>query len=746
MVADSLTTKGYLRRGIMKAKTIKLVVALLLGSILLSGILCVTVLRPLFISKVGSTTNLTITALNEKNPNSWDTEVRVSKIVIDGRQVDPHKISLTDNWALYDNYLLASYKNTAPSTLTIPLNNYHAVSLQFVEQQGSGLVSIQIGNYKDTLDLYKNANWDLYDWNYTNPGSYMIFSFSSCPQVILLLCMLIFSFSGSVVLLKQNKLKHIRLAAIGNAIIYCLLTFYTDSIAFQYSNNISSNSLKLYLWKILLLTILYVIFLNLFQFIKRIIERDFGARQFLKFFLPYFSILFGLLLITWPGIWRWDEFAILESIINLDVNLWQHYLTSVYYIMGFMMLPSPGGLIFLQITCISLIVAYIMKIFYTLCNKSKIIWLLMIPFLMLPVLDQSLYPLRLSLFSFIEVLYFCKLYILYTKKSLTINDLDIISITLMSSLLASWRSECVFFVILTPVVFCLLFWKRSKLKTKISVFVLSTIFSMVLIAPQSYVSKSWGGDEYQISPYIEFTDALIKKEYSINPHSDILATIDKVLNVQVFNSMSTGEQAFWNDGVRHGYTQEEWDACKKSILKLLIKYPDTYINERLHTFYITSGLIHDQSNQNYYNPLFVYSSNQKNFNDVQIRKYSFFRNYFWLTQPIDNKLRNDTISILECRNLDDYSKTNILYPICYNLILPFIILFLLLILGVIRRNICILFISGSVLLQFIMMFLIAPSIYFMYYFPEFLTAWVFAFGLFCIKLSGKKGKILKSAT
>lgn len=124
-----------------------------------------------------------------------------------------------------------------------------------------------------------------------------------------------------------------------------------------------------------------------------------------------------LLLLTWPGIWRMDEFGILTSAVQLFPHFWQNYITSVFYIFALMLFPFPAGVILVQIICISLIVARLV----TLClsaepeqigkKKRNICYvLLLVPFLLLPVLDSNLYPMRVSVHAFLELWLLAELY------------------------------------------------------------------------------------------------------------------------------------------------------------------------------------------------------------------------------------------------------------------------------------------------------------------------------------------------
>ena len=71
-------------------------------------------------------------------------------------------------------------------------------------------------------------------------------------------------------------------------------------------------------------------------------------RFFLKVAGGYMLFMMLLLLLTWPGIWRMDEFGILSSSVQLFPHFWQNYITSVFYILALMLLPFPAGVVIVQ--------------------------------------------------------------------------------------------------------------------------------------------------------------------------------------------------------------------------------------------------------------------------------------------------------------------------------------------------------------------------------------------------------------
>lgn len=712
----------------------------LITSIFITTLLVITFFRPLF--EVNKATNavLTITATNEKSDLSWDTEARISQIVVNGQKISPYDITLSDNWKIYDGYLLASYKNEGPSTIKISLNELKTLDIEFVRQVGSGFVNIQIGDVNKTIDLYSTEDWNRYTWHYETKGVFKPFSNIN----MLIFCFFIVYVSLVIIIntvVKDIKLKgHRRIFAISRclALIQWLISFYTDKLAFKYYNdslnlfqNLNRNH-KIILYKSIYLILLIISWYYISKLYIGIRDKNNETRSFIKYFLIYWITMIVFLIITWPGVWRWDEFAILENIVNLDLNAWQHYITSLFYIFGFMFIPCPVGLVFTQITIISIIVGYIISKFAKMYSYNKWINLLYIPFFLFPVIDQNLFPLRLSLYSYIELLFFCKIIFLYNDIE-QIEGKNILLLACISGLLSVWRSESIFFMIFSPLIFILLFYRKTGLRSKISYAILVIIFTIIFLVPHKYIMKNYGGNSYSITAYIEPLHDLVKCEYIKYPNSDLLRSVDKVIDINKLLKFESGELAFWGGAVRENFNQSDLNELEKDFVKLIIKYPREFLSERTKTFLIASGFVSDRSNQ------ICDSANL--FDITSDPKYFSFRENFKLNKPTNKTLRKNTISLMEGRNFEDYSKTTIYYPIIYNLFIPIIALSIGLIVGIFKRRILSICIIIPLLCQFTIVFLAAPGVYFMYYFPLYLIGYFFVTLFILKKISEKKEKM-----
>lgn len=149
--------------------------------------------------------------------------------------------------------------------------------------------------------------------------------------------------------------------------VHFLLSFWTDHFIFRYvvfdfssAKNIVK-SIETCGVKLVFLFLLIAVWQGIFYVCKK------ADKTFKRVAFGYFLLMLVLLLLTWPGIWRMDEFGILTSAVQLFPHFWQNYITSVFYIYALMLFPFPAGVILVQIICISLIIARLV----TLCLSAE---------------------------------------------------------------------------------------------------------------------------------------------------------------------------------------------------------------------------------------------------------------------------------------------------------------------------------------------------------------------------------------
>lgn len=495
------------------------------------------------------------------------------------------------------------------------------------------------------------------------------------------------------------------------AAIHWILTFFTDRLIFKYSFFAVSN-MKTAAKSVIAIgtkAVFLLLLLLLYYGIARIIEKWKQGQPFIRRFVihtgGYAAIMFGFLLLTWPGIWRMDEFGILKMAIQLLPHFWQNYLTSVWYIAALMFFPFPAGVVLAEIILISVIVGSIITKCEQYMKHKKWVWIWYVPFLCFPVIDSNLYPIRMSIYAFLELLLAFWLGILaYEKKEITKRD--VLFLAGLTGIVASFRTEAIYYIFLAPLTFIVLFWETSTRKIKTQ-FILSTILiTLVLTGVQTVGNHVISGDDYEITsvvlPIAPLLDAADE-----NADSTLLDEVDAVLNTKLliegYREGKTGISIYWSSHdqlVRTGYSDEQYAQMKSAYYQLIVKYPSVFLQERITTFMESTELLNESE--------LIYRTDTNS-------SYTEFRDSYYLNRPVNESLRYSLITLLEGLNSD--TMHSVLYSFYAQLVAVIGLFFYLL--WKKKWGYCL--IIFNICAKIPLIFLTAPSRLFMYYYSIYIV-------------------------
>lgn len=122
------------------------------------------IVKPLYFNTLNQDVQLTITATAEKNESALANNIRISHIKVNGRSIDLSKIDLAENtqWK-YDskNDFVYAYNCTKSEDLYVKLKNVHSITIEMVQEVGSGIVEIKLDNENwERIDLYEDIDWN----------------------------------------------------------------------------------------------------------------------------------------------------------------------------------------------------------------------------------------------------------------------------------------------------------------------------------------------------------------------------------------------------------------------------------------------------------------------------------------------------------------------------------------------------------------------------------------------------------
>ena len=486
------------------------------------------------------------------------------------------------------------------------------------------------------------------------------------------------------------------------AVIHWLISLMTDKIIITCDNSFIYGA-----WKILFLLFLLCLYqvIGYLYYEFRLGNR--AVRKIVQFSGIYLLVMLFFLLLTWPGIWRIDEFGILKTAQQLHLHFWQGYLTSVYYILCLMMIPFPAFIVLFMCVINSAIVGYLVYKLWTFTDENKCAYILYIPFLFFPVIDSNLYPMRMSIYAFLELLLLAKICFWVYEKQLPKKG-EFVLTALLAGIVTAWRSESIYYLLLFPILLIIFLWKKASKKQIIRAVLIYLSISIVLVGIQKIGDGSTGsggkGDGYEITAIIRPL-VLLVVDAAYAEEKDLIAAVDKVLNCAfIFQGVSEGENGigiFWRWGgdglVKDNYSPEDFQNMKKAYFQLILRHPKTFLRERLDTYWHSTGILGDLKN----------------------------------TDPpslaINQELRCKVHAILEFRSLEDCQTIGKLSSIVYSAVFPSFILAVGALWFLRKRKWVY---AGSIImvaLKIPLVFLTAPGLLFMYYYSPYLCGWILLF-------------------
>ena len=486
------------------------------------------------------------------------------------------------------------------------------------------------------------------------------------------------------------------------AVVHWLISLLTDRLFFTCESSVVYG-----IW-----TVLFLLFVLCFYQVMGYLVNEFqsgnkAVRKVIRLSGIYFLIMLVFLLLTWPGIWRVDEFSILRTAQALNINFWKGYLTYVYYIICLMMLPFPVSVILFMCAINSAIVGYLVYKLWLFTGERKCAYLLYVPFLFLPVIDSNLYPMRMSIYAFLELLLLAKIcFWAYEKRFPKRNEF--VWTALLAGIVTAWRSESIYYLPLFPVLLIIFFWKKLSIKQMGKALLIYLIFSLCLVGIQKVGEGGSGnggsGDGYEITAIIRpLTPLVVEAAYA--EEKDLIAAIDKVINcAYIFQGASEGEDGlaiFWTWAgaglLKDNYTPKDFQNMKMAYYQLILRHPKTFLKERLWTYKSATGILGDLPNT-----------------DPP-------------STPINKTVRNMTYALLELRFSGNYRMQGKASAFVYSSFLPSLVLAAGALWFLLKKKVVYAGCVIMVALKVPLIFLTAPGGLFMYYYSPYLCGWILLF-------------------
>lgn len=483
--------------------------------------------------------------------------------------------------------------------------------------------------------------------------------------------------------------------------------------------------------------IVLLIFYNyIIRFIKGIKSKKEYCYLLLKNFLIFAIINCVFLLLIWPGHWVWDEITVLNAATRTELNIWQSYITVIYYSLCMMVIPYACGITIIQSLFISFVMSYVTTNLYMIYKKKSVSIALYLVMLIPSVILNNLRPLRLQVYTYILVLLFG--IIIFDKirgRKLTVRRSLVLLV--LSALLILWRSEGIIFCIFIPALMLVSYNKKGMNYIKA---ILMVVLNVIILLVYNHAIDSMDGwvkqaeQKYGLTMYINPLSQMIQEDLHGKDIEKDLENIDKVLNLEILKKYPSYIEipAFWNEDnlVRENFA-ENLSEFKKSYVKILLNNPISFIKARIKTFLATCYYEYNIGTPSislvkYYKD----SNNRDSFTEDFLQKYKF-------TTAINENVKVNVETFLTGAKLNNQGYNKIILYLFWDVLPVMIICTANIVISFIKKKYEYLCMFLTLMCNGAIIFLTAPANYFMYYFPMYVTGIITSI-CFWLQINNKK--------
>lgn len=437
--------------------------------------------------------------------------------------------------------------------------------------------------------------------------------------------------------------------------------------------------------------------------IKAVCDRTSFEWQMLKYALIYFLPLILVLIYKLPeGFLTNDETLIFSEASNLADYTWFYYLTTWYYIISMMMIPSWLGPVIIKVVIQCATAGYVVARLKGYLKGARRAYIIYAAFFLPPILAYTTSAHRIPVYIFLYILF---MFILFMdrKEGRELTWRRALVLLFLMAVLTQWRTEGIYlaFFGLILMMICYPSFYRDKKNPAAriaSLVILSFVIQYAVAVPQYGIIPSRMGDKAanRMLPFYAYTVTnMYRNGLDIEDPRNKASweKVDRFLDVDTIVSINNdlGDINYEDslilyyegyDGRREGAGDEDYMAFVEGVKELMENNPGVLIRTKWGSFDYAATV---------YVPV------------------------------LGQGAAACAVSIVK--------------TIAYNLYIPMILLVLMLVFSLagVKKRAFFLILALCLFSHFFIVFVLAPASYFKYYFPVYFTMYFFAILLFILR-------------
>ena len=462
--------------------------------------------------------------------------------------------------------------------------------------------------------------------------------------------------------------------------------------------------------------------------------------------LPYLVVMIPVCLIKLrSGYLSNDETLIYENAISLTHYTWFYYITTYYYIISLMIIPHMYAPIFMKLLTEYLVIGYTVlraSDYFDIRSSQPFISrplkigygaLTMLLFILYPVIAYTTSAHRLPIY-FLLYLFMTVILLFDRLEQAALTPARLATLIILGSVLTQWRTEGIYLIVIIPILIYIsysdltlviphysgdrdertrknlpLFYTEKKTvrikekKTFALLMLLWIAVQYLFSVPQNgFIAKEMGAAaDDRMKPFYAYTITnMYRNGLDLSKNASDLAVVDRYISLESLDAISD----YYGDinyedvlilyqpgfiGVREDAGVTEYYEFTAALKRIFRNNPNIFLRTRIGAFVYAALPYHIT------------------FNGSGIKGLLSF-----------------IISIIK--------------TVSYNLFIPLVILLFICLYSLARSRWFTFFLSGGLLSHWFIVFILAPASYFKYYFPVYITAYLYLLLIIIAGLHNRK--------
>lgn len=462
------------------------------------------------------------------------------------------------------------------------------------------------------------------------------------------------------------------------AAVHCCITFFTDPLVFEAA--VSEQLFNYTICKVIL-------FITLFFLYRALVFHTPATLEILKYSALYFIPLIGVLIFKLPqGFLSNDETLIFAEASRLADYTWFYYLTTYYYIVSMMLIPSWLGPILVKVAIQLLVCGWLVYRVRGYLDK-RYGYFMYLAFILPPVLAYTTSAHRIPVY-FLLYIFMIFLLLLDRLEKKEIKTGKLIRILVLGAGLTQWRTEGIYLAGILPILLLMTYPSLRTVKKALFMICLYFFIQYLVQIPQNGVLPMRMNDkaENRMGPFYAYTITnMFRNGLDREKNKASIELVGRYLDIDTIEAINAdlGDINYEDvlilyypgyTGLKEGATDEDYKVYVRGCKEIFLHNPDVFLRTRAGAFDYAAT---------------PYSIAWK---EGGIRGFALFG-----------------VSIVK--------------TIAYNVYIPFVLMLAGLIFALVKKRWWTFFALGGLLCHWFIVFILAPASYFKYYFPLYFTVY-----------------------